>query len=396
MRIPTPSRLLVSGILLLFLGCGAKSSPPPTDFGLAACPKGTCVVATLGDEILDRLEGRIAKPDEWSRVLPVFTAREADRSGGRPILGSYRRTGRHQLEFAPRLPLLPGRRYTVRIRWNGVAAVTEDPRLVKPPAEWAFRVPGEPLSGASAVASVEPGGEEIPANLLRIHLEFDRPMRSDGVDRYVRLVDGSGNEIVEPFVGVSGGLWDPTGRRLTLLLDPGDPRGPAPRSRSGPVLRSGREVELVVEASWPDRSGEPLGSMVRKGWRVTGPDRDPPDPGTWSLGIPAVETSDPLRIDFRDVLDGPLLRTSLEVRRGGEAVSGRWEVRGGGRAVAFSPAGTWVPDRYRLLVADTLEDLAGNAIRGPRSIEFRPRVPKGAASEDGARKATVPGLGIGS
>ena len=330
-------------------------------------------MVTLDGEILDRLEERIPGPEAWSRIVPVFTAREAKRSEGRPVLGRYRREARHELTFSPGLPLVPGRSYTVRLRWNGIAAFLEEPRLVRSPVEWRFRVPGAPPAKPPVGLSIEPAGGAIPVNLLRIHLGFDRPMRSESVEQHVRLVSSAGNEIPGVLVPVPGGLWDPTGRRLTLLLRPD--RGETRDASARPALRPGERVELVVSGSWPDRSGAPLGRTVRKGWVVTMPDRRAPDSRSWILRVPAVDGEDPLRVEFHDVLDAALLRRSLDVVLGDEVVPGRWLVRNGGRAAAFLPARRWSSERYRLVVAGSLEDLAGHPVRGPRDLEFRPVSP---------------------
>ncbi|MEJ7769338.1 MAG: Ig-like domain-containing protein, partial [Chitinophagaceae bacterium] len=76
---------------------------------------------------------------------------------------------------------------------------------------------------------------------------------------------------------------------------------------------------------------------------------------------PKAGTMDPLRIILREPLDNFLLRETIQILdNNNKVINGSFTVSGKETQLYFVPAQQWKTGRYRLRVADDLEDLAGN------------------------------------
>ena len=71
------------------------------------------------------------------------------------------------------------------------------------------------------VVAVYPSSATLPENQLRFYLHFSAPMSRGEVYQHLQLLDQDGKPIVLPFLEIGEELWDTTGQRLTLLIDPG-------------------------------------------------------------------------------------------------------------------------------------------------------------------------------
>ena len=278
-----------------------------------------------------------------------------------PILGRWQVAG-GVVRFVPRLPFRAGLAY--RARFDGAAfdRLTGGAAGTTPDLELRFVPPSPAGAPATRVAAVYPSAAVLPENQLRLYVWFSAPMRRRGIAEGIRLRELASGEPVElAFVEVADGLWDPSGRRLTLFFHPGRvKRGVGPRRAMGPPLRQGGRYRLEIDAGLRDAAGRPLAAAHVKTFSVGPPDRRSPEPTSWRLTPPA-GPAEPLRDDFAEPLDHGLLLRLLEVRDragrrlAGEAIVGRGETRW-----SFRPRAPWLPGSYRLRVAATLEDLAGN------------------------------------
>lgn len=331
--------------------------------GSAASPPAVEVVG-LDPESLAAL----AKADwdfaAWSSLLAVSI--EAAKTEPTPIPGRYRVAG-GVVRFEPKFPIEPGLSHRARFRPSNLPGRSRDPG---PEISLAFAIePPRPVP--TAVLRVEPSGDVLPENLLKFYLHFSAPMGRGEAYGRVRLLDASGKALEVPFLELGEELWDPTGTRLTLLLDPGRiKRGLKPREEDGPILESGKAYRLVVDREWPDAAGRPLREPFRKGFRAGPADEEQPDPKGWTLGTPAASTRDPLTLAFPEPLDRAMLDRSLVVRDAeGRAVSGRVEVAPRSTRWRFRPDAAWVAGAYRVEVDPELEDLAGNSVARPFEVD---------------------------
>ena len=195
----------------------------------------------------------------------------------------------------------------------------------------------------------------------------------------IRLLDGNGKTVPFPFLELAEELWEPEGKRFTLLFDPGRiKRGLKPREEVGPALITGGTYTLVINHAWRDASGRPLKTTFRKKFRVSDPDDRQPDPREWKITAPAATTNTPLRVLFSEPLDHAMLQRVMGiVNSNGKPVAGSVTVDQQETRWSFQPAIAWQPGGYQLLVSSDLEDRAGNSIGRPFEVDvFRQVEPK--------------------
>ena len=224
---------------------------------------------------------------------------------------------------------------------------------------------------------VSPSSDRLPENLLKFYLYFSSPMSRGEVYDRVRLLKDDGQAVDFPFLRLGEELWDPSGTRLTLLIDPGRiKRGLKPREEHGPVLEAGRTYTLVIDPAWPDAEGDPLGAEFRKTFRTGPADETQPDPKTWSIARPAPSTREPLVLTFPESLDRALIDSALVlVDPKGEEVDGRLEIEANETRWRFTPEAPWLEGEYKLQIENDLEDLAGNSIRRPFEVDIQRDTP---------------------
>lgn len=222
-----------------------------------------------------------------------------------------------------------------------------------------------------------PSGDLLPENLLRFYLHLSAPMRRGEAYDHVKLVGPDGKEVEGAFLNIAQEFWDPSMKRLTLMLDPGRiKRGAAPNLEAGVPLQADETFRLVVDPAWRDAAGNPLAQPYEKRFRVGAADRESPDPRSWLIRPPAAGTTAPLVVDFPEPLDHALLGSLLGVRTSeGERVDGEVEVLAGETRWRFTPARVWASTSYVLVASPTLEDVAGNNLDIPFDLDLH-RVPR--------------------
>lgn len=308
----------------------------------------------------------------WSRVFPVIVVTGDQAAGGeeRPaILGTYRVIDA-RLRFEPRFPFEPGLKYRATFRPSRLPL--ESYRSFKD-ITTEFTRPLPPPPPPTSVVRVDPAGERLPENLLKFYLHFSAPMSRGEAYKRVTLRDAAGRPLEVPFLELGEELWDPSGTRLTLLLDPGRiKRGLKPREDLGPILESGRGYTLVVSREWPDATGHPLRESYRKSFRAGPADEVQPDPKTWKVAPPTADEVGPLSLTFPEPLDQAMLRRALTVLNPlGQEVAGQVEVDVSATRWSFRPARPWLTGRYQLVVDTSLEDLVGNSIARPFEVDIQ-------------------------
>lgn len=336
---------------------------PPADDEPAPRPRlatdGRAVELPLDPRTVEVLERAPPDPARLDAAFLVFVA-----GSEVPILGRRERVGAC-LGFRPRFPFRPGTELLVRF----------DPSRLGLPGEahdWPLEIPASPAGPPTRLLAIHPDRGEVPANLLRLYLEFSAPMSRGRAYDSVRLIDEStGREDPHAFLRLGEELWDPTGTRLTLLLDPGRvKRGLVPHAELGPVLRPGSTYRLVIRADWPDSRGLPLGRDTGRRFRAVARDDRPPDPSEWSIGEPAAGSTEPLRIDFHDPLDHALARRLIAIEGPhGQRLDGAIELSDADATWQFRPASPWAAGTYRLSIGPDLEDPSGNRIGQPFEVE---------------------------
>jgi hypothetical protein len=310
-------------------------------------------VAGVTTEALSALVPSDGSRVKWEEIFPVFAQQEAT-STVPPMAGAWSVVDK-RLRFESRFPLMQGVRYRAEYRRPPAA-----------PIVGVFMLPAESTVGNTTVVQVFPSAKVLPENQLKFYVQFSAPMSRGGIYHHVHIRDARGQIIELPFLELEEELWDPAMTRLTLLIDPGRiKRGVKPLEDIGPVFETGKAYSLTVDADFHDATGRPLRATFEKKFRVGPADRAPPDPTRWTIRPVAVGSREPLVVDFGEPLDQALALRLINVLAGTEgtrSLSGERSLAEQEQQWKFVPEQPWQRGVHRLIVATTIEDLAGNNI----------------------------------
>lgn len=296
--------------------------------------------------------------EAWASVFRVSVA--GDHVGTvPPVAGRYAVTD-GAVRFTPMFPLDAGRAYDVvfdpaALTGGALARVSKTSRVVSMPAG--------PRTAPTTVAAVYPTGPTVPANLLRMYVEFSSGMGTRTGQDYITILDAKGAGIPGALLPLDTDLWNGDHTRFTILFDPGRvKRGILPNRMMGRPLKPGGTFTIVVRPGWPDARGAPLVSEFRKEYRVGPPIERPLSATQWRIAAPAAGSREPLRLTFPAPLDHGLVQRALSVVRGDAVLAGDVQVDKGETEWRFVPRNAWTPGDYAVSVLPVLEDPAGNRI----------------------------------
>ncbi len=293
--------------------------------------------------------------NETGQIVAQATDMRVFRGEGvTPMFGTVVK-GQGHARFVPALPLVAGETYRVEFRKSDGPWITQHLRM-------------ELSKTAVPSVSIAPKPTVLPANALKLYLQFSHPMeqgvfldritlhRQDG-----SIIDGALRETE---------LWSPDGTRLTLWLHPGRQKtGVNLNTDEGPVLRAGETHTLKVAANWRSDQGVALGKETAFTLTAGAVDHTCPDPQRWQLTAPKTGTREPLTVQFDEALDPAMLVSALTVKQGENTVAGTVQVAADARSWSFTPAGDWQPGPHALHIDPLLEDLAGNNLLGPFEVD---------------------------
>jgi hypothetical protein len=243
-----------------------------------------------------------------------------------------------------------------------------------------FTLPSGP-NAPSNVVRITPTIDTVPENVLRMYIEFTRPMSREPGTPFVHLIDDQGREVTHAFLPLDGDFWNPAHTRYTVFFDPGRvKRGILPNEQLGRALRAGRMYSIVVDSSWPDANGHALQHAFRRTFLAGPPVLVPIAPTAWTIAAPAARTRDPVVVRFPRPLDHGLLLRALGVEtKRGSPVVGAITIEPGEIEWRFTPRDLWSAGDYSLVALSILEDIAGNRIGKPFEVDMFERVDSTAA-----------------
>jgi hypothetical protein len=302
---------------------------------------------------------------ELSKCVSVHVVPEKQSSSGEtkklpPVMGKVSIVANPPLiYFEPRFAFRDGVRYRVKVQFDGCEFESE---LLRP------KVPESP---STVVEKVFPSGSQLPENLLKFYVHFSSPMAIRDSYKHIHLMDEDGRELEFPFLEIREELWDPTGKRLTLLLDPGRiKRGLVPNLEDGAVLHQGKRYSLRIDAAIQDARGQRLLQTFEKRFATTESDYKQPRIEDWSIQIPKAGDRNPLVIRFGESLDQALADRGIQVLFEANVLAGELSLMENESVAHFVPASDWKAGEYALSVNAQVEDLAGNSFRKPFEIEI--------------------------
>jgi hypothetical protein len=313
------------------------------------------------------LTGMARRPgdDAWISQRLLMYVMDGDRIQLPAMAGSYEVVG-DAVRFTPLYALRPGLKYQAQF-FPPPPGPEFSPRLIKKEISIPALPPGEPTK----VAAVYPSAAALPENQLRFYLHFSAPMRQGEAYSHVKLLKADGKPVERAFLEIGEELWDTSGKRLTLLFDPGRVKqGLKPREEFGPIIVAGQEYRLVIDKAWRDAAGQPLTAGFEKRFKA-GPMIDVAiDPKQWKVTPPAAGTREPLIVRFARPLDRALLEWAIAVENAaGKSIDGAIAVADDERRWEFCPDQPWESGSFSLVVDTTLEDSAGNNLSRPFEVD---------------------------
>lgn len=330
----------------------------------------------LPGNFVDALSKLAADDEAWIRTFPIYVGKTSQAEQP-PIAGTYELTD-NVLRFTPRFPLKGGLTYRAEVFLPAADRMSAPAHY-----EQVFTLPAPPRGKPAKVAAVYPSADVLPENHLRFYLHFSAPMSRGEAYDHLRLLKADGQPVEFAFLEIGEELWDSSGKRLTLLIDPGRiKRGLAPRELFGPVLGAGGKYTLVVTKGWHDASGQPLAEDYKQPFSAGPPVETAIDHRAWKITAPRALTREPLIVRFAQPLDRALLERTITVENAaGERVAGEVTVGRAERSWEFRPDEPFQVGRYELVIDTTLEDTAGNRIGRPFEVDQFERVDKGVVAE---------------
>lgn len=262
------------------------------------------------------------------------------------ILGNFV-SDHASLLFEPLIPLTPGLTYHI-LQGN------------KPIGQ--LFVPFNQRDKAPELLAIYPKLDTLPENLLKLYLQFSKPMRTGQALQFIHMLDKNQDTLRDVFLNLQPELWDTSGTVLTLWLDPGRiKRGLHLNQKLGNPLKMNETYQVAVSPAWKDQMGLKLSIKYTKPFVAGKRDEQAPNIQEWQLLLPEVGTVDPLRINIPESLDYYLLSETIGiVDQNDSPVKGEISVEAKAQQVIFLPSKPWKAQPYRMQVDARLEDLAGN------------------------------------
>jgi len=230
--------------------------------------------------------------DSLDRQLTVRLIKDSDPVA---MLGNYK-IDHDEIIFEPLVPFTRGLRYQVLINHHVVK------ELLIPPID---------RKEAPLLLAIYPTEDTVPENLLKMYLQFSKPMREGKSTSYLTLLKNNRDTVRGVFLDLQPELWNEDRTMLTVWLDPGRiKRGLHPNQLYGAPLQKGAHYTLAVSNQWKDVGGATLAMGIYKNLAVTSRDSLSPDPQTWTIHNPKAGTTQVLQIDLKSPLDYSLLKTT--------------------------------------------------------------------------------------
>lgn len=323
-------------------------------FSLIACVDPAHTTDTISIEWRERratgliipttLMGKMAT-DSIRTLLHVHLASGANEP---PVFGEYL-IASDSVVFRPLIPFTPGLEYDVRFDAGSLGKV---------------KIPA--AADAPAVVAVLPSSDTVPENLLKVYIQFSKPMREGVAISHISLTDNAGDTVPDVFLDLQTELWNDDQTMLTLWLDPGRiKRGLQPNRNMGAPLLHGNAYRLTIAGMEAMDGGTMRRPFIKQYW-VAGRDSLSPTPGRWTIAAPEANTLQPLGISFHETLDYALVMEAISIRdAAGKPRSGTLIIDPGETGMQFTPDVAWGQGVYTIALQPRLEDAAGNNLDRP-------------------------------
>jgi hypothetical protein len=208
------------------------------------------------------------------------------------------------------------------------------------------------------VLAIYPEMGTWPANILRSHILFDRPMAVMEAVKHIKLLDDEDRDISDALLDLPDGLWTPDQRMLTVLFHPGRVKtGLNASAFYGSVFSVDRSYRLIVSGNICNSAGRNMGRdrncffqagpPIRSALSLVDRQIDPQD------GSIQIETNQPL-----DFLSAQTYLSAFDEL--GHRVAAEFHLSPDGKSAVVHSEGCLSVRSHPLL-----EDVAGNRISVP-------------------------------
>lgn len=216
-----------------------------------------------------------------------------------------------------------------------------------------------------AVTAVYPSSDSLPENLLRMYIEFSKPMKTVGNLEHIKLFDDDGNEVVGAIFNNVQELWNNEQTQLTIIFDPARVKtGLVANETLGRALQTGRTYKLIIDGL-EDIHHQKLGKPFVKKIHVIKADTQIPSIGNWKYTYPKSQTRKALVIQFPQPIDRQSLFHRLVITNNEkQPIAGDVIIKTNETEWHFVPDKVWEKGDYFLFVNARLEDPAGNNLNG--------------------------------
>ncbi len=359
------ARHLISSSLLLccWLTCIANSAQN-TQMQVTADLASSSIRIKLTDPIEHQRLSTIVQtqsPQSLAGTLRAVVSETENIPKDQPSVAGAFEFDKQEIIFRAKYPLTAGVRYWI------IATLDKGGTPIMASA----RIEPQQLPPSTRVTAIYPTSEKLPENLLKFYVHFSAPMSFGNAYTHIHLIGAKGERLSQPFLEVAEELWDPTGKRLTLLLDPARvKRGLVPREEEGPVLNAGTRYKLIIDSTWEDSQGTPLVDKAVKEFTVVNSDFTSPDPANWHVEAPKAQSRNALTVRFIEPLDHAIVARCIQVLdSSGRSIEGKVTLQERETIWRFEPDQVWQDQQYALQISDIIEDLAGNSIARPFEVD---------------------------
>ena len=214
------------------------------------------------------------------------------------------------------------------------------------------------------VTKIFPSSDTLPANLLRMYVQFSEPMKTTGNLEKIVLLDENEREVKGAIFNNVYELWDKEQLQLTLIFDPARVKtGLQANEKLGRALKPNKNYQLILEGL--ETIDHRLISPYAKRFFVDVADTIQPNINNWNIAAPKIGTSSALKISLQQEADWMSLNHRLLVTdETGSFIDGRIEIGFDQKEWSFFPTEKWERKKYFLNVNTRFADPCGNNLNG--------------------------------
>jgi len=214
------------------------------------------------------------------------------------------------------------------------------------------------------VIVVYPTSDTLTENLLRMYLQFSKPMKTVHNLEKIKLLDENDQEIKGAIFNNVYELWDENQTQLTLIFDPSRVKTGLPaNSQLGRALKPGLSYRLKIDKLETINHEEIIPYV--KEFYVVPADTVPPNTKNWNIQIPKAKTTTSLKIALNETADWMSLNHRITIAdENKNQIDGTVEIGKQEKEWFFTPMESWKPGAYFISVNARFADPSGNNLNG--------------------------------